>query len=63
MGFAQKVEIHPPSTLKELRWRLLSQNRATLSGLRTISSALLNPGFQSKPWADISQRFQRYSSF
>jgi hypothetical protein len=23
----------------------------------------LNPGFQSKPWADISQRFQRYSIF
>jgi hypothetical protein len=23
--------------------------------------AFLHPGFQSKPWADISQRFQRYS--
>jgi hypothetical protein len=22
----------------------------------------LNPGFQSKPWAGISERFQRYSS-
>ena len=22
-----------------------------------------NPGFQSKPWAEISERFQRYSLF
>ena len=33
------------ATLKELRRRLLT---ATPSGLRTISRAFLNPGFQSK---------------
>ena len=31
------------ATLKELRWRLLPQNRATLSGLRTISSGTFEP--------------------
>jgi hypothetical protein len=48
------------ATLKELRRIYEPQNRATPSGLRTISSNVLSPGFQSKPWADIGQRFQRY---
>ena|SRR5258707_1369616 len=34
---------------------------ATLSGLREIYSGDDDPGFQSKPWAEISERFQRYS--
>ena len=51
------------ATLKGLR--RMSRNReavATPSGLRRVY--LLrddDPGFQSKPWAEISQRFQRYS--
>jgi hypothetical protein len=31
-------------------------------GCEQSPRALLNPGFQSKPWADISERFQRTSS-
>jgi len=34
-----------------------------LQGCEQSPRAFLNPGFQSKPWADISQRFQRYSMF
>jgi hypothetical protein len=34
---------------------------ATLSGLRQSPEAFSNPEFQSKPWAEISQRFQRTS--
>lgn len=33
---------------------------ATLSELRRMIPALLNPGFQNKPWAEIGERFQRY---
>jgi hypothetical protein len=46
--------------MKELR-RRYDRETATLSGLRRISFGILTPGFQGKPWADISQRFQRYS--
>jgi hypothetical protein len=34
-----------------------------LQGCKLSHRAFLNPGFQSKPWADISQRFQRYKIF
>src|SRR6266496_3293872 len=34
---------------------------ATPSGLRRKQTCTLFPGFQSKPWAGISQRFQRYA--
>jgi hypothetical protein len=34
---------------------------ATLS--ERLRMRCLYPGFQSKPWAGISQRFQRYSLF
>jgi hypothetical protein len=32
-----------------------------LQGCEQFPRALLDPGFQSKPWADIGQRLQRYS--
>ncbi|HYJ89430.1 MAG TPA: hypothetical protein VEW46_25435, partial [Pyrinomonadaceae bacterium] len=36
---------------------------ATPSELRRISWNVLNPGFQSQPWAGIRERFQRYWSY
>ena len=45
------------ATLKELR--RYAQPVATPSELRRISEGFLNPGFQSKPWAGIGERFQR----
>ncbi len=48
------------ATLKELRRRPLNRKTvATPSELRRNKCALLSPGFQSKPWAEICQRFQR----
>jgi hypothetical protein len=50
------------ATLKELRQRLLTAKpRNPFQGCEEFLGAFLNPGFQSKPWADIGQRFQRYS--
>jgi len=50
------------ATLKELRWRLLTAKpRNPFQGCEQSLLVFLNPGFQSKPWADIGQRFQRYS--
>src|SRR5258706_238477 len=43
--------------------RLLPQNLATSFRVANNLGGHLHPGFQSKPWADISQRFQRYSIF
>ena len=40
-------------------------NRKTaqpLQGCEESPRAFLDPGFQSKPWAGIGERFQRYSS-
>jgi hypothetical protein len=49
------------ATLKGLRDR---RRIATLSQLlqscEESLAPLLTPGFQSKPWAEIGQRFQRY---
>jgi hypothetical protein len=47
------------ATLKELRRPSLTANHR--NSFR-VAKNLLNPGFQSKPWAGISERFQRYSS-
>ena len=54
-------EVHclEDATLKELRRRSRTQPAATPSELQESLQARLNPGFQSKPWAEISQRFQR----
>src|SRR5258705_1807128 len=50
------------ATLKELRRALVNRKAAQLlQGCEQTPRAFLNPGFQSKPWAGISQRFQRYS--
>jgi hypothetical protein len=52
------------ATLKELRRRLVDREAAQpLQGCEKFPRAFLNPGFRSKPWADIRQRFQRYSIF
>ena len=57
------MDLEVVATLKGLR-RCLSNRKpvATPSGLRKIFWGILFPGFQSKPWAGISQRFQRYVS-
>jgi hypothetical protein len=47
------------ATLKELRRWLAHQTVATPSELRRISRDTFDPGFQSNPWAEISERFQR----
>jgi hypothetical protein len=48
------------ATLKELRRHSQPAKAvATPSELRKSPADLLNPGFQSKPWAGISERFQR----
>jgi hypothetical protein len=50
------------ATLKELRRRLLTAKpRNPFKGCEQSPRAFLNPGFQSKPWAGIGERFQRYS--
>jgi hypothetical protein len=59
-GFALKpgikrIPIPKDATLKGLRRR--SHQPQTPSELRRLSCALLNPGFQSKPWPGICQRF------
>jgi hypothetical protein len=49
--------------MKGLRRRPLHRNPvATLSELRQNKCEPYPPGFQSKPWAKISQRFQRKGS-
>jgi hypothetical protein len=49
--------------LKELRRRLLTARPCNpFRGRKQSPRPFLNPGFQSKPWADIGQRFQRYST-
>jgi len=51
------------ATLKALRWvaTVLSSfiHDATPSEVATNEECHLDPGFQSKPWAEISERFQR----
>jgi len=48
------------ATLKELRsFCKSSRGDATLSELRLQEIQSMFPGFQSKPWAGISERFQR----
>jgi hypothetical protein len=43
------------ATLNELRWCLLPRNRATLSGLRTISSSTLEAqGFKANPGLELA---------
>jgi hypothetical protein len=48
------------ATLKGLRHRSAIAPAATPSELRRILRGISNPGFQGKPWAEISERFQRY---
>ena len=48
------------ATLKELRLRVNRNTSQPLRGCEQSPRTFLNPGFQSKPWADVSQRFQRY---
>jgi len=40
---------------------LTAKLRNPFQGCEQSPRAFLNPGFQSKPWAGIGQRFQRYS--
>jgi hypothetical protein len=50
------------ATLKGLRG--VAVNKRRRNSLRVAKNLLrdsLNPGFQSKPWAGIGERFQRYS--
>jgi hypothetical protein len=48
------------ATLKGLRLACQIQKRRNSFRVATnLSRASLHPGFQSKPWAGISQRFQR----
>jgi hypothetical protein len=49
------------ATLKELRRRLLTTKPQPLQGCEQSPQVFLHPGFQGKPWADISERFQRYT--
>ena len=48
---------------EELRRRLFTAKPRNPFRVANKLSGILSPGFQSKPWADISQRFQRYSIF
>jgi len=51
------------ATLKELRRHSRTPKQSQLlQSCEKSFAGLLNPGFQSQPWAGISQRFQRYSS-
>jgi hypothetical protein len=51
------------ATRKGLRRPSRNRNRvATPSELRRNKMCILLPGFQSKPWAKISERFQRFLS-
>jgi len=48
-------------TLKELRWRVLHLKQSQLlQSCDEPEYSILNPGFQSKPWAEICERFQRF---
>jgi len=49
------------ATLKELGRRLLTAKPRNPFRVANNLRASLHPGFQSKPWADSGQRFQRYS--
>jgi hypothetical protein len=50
-------------TLKELRHgRWIANPSQLLQSCEESVQAFLSPGFQSKPWAGISQRFQRFES-
>jgi len=50
------------ATLKELRQRSQAKQSQLPHSCRKIYCWLHYPGFQSKPWAGISERFQRHSS-
>ena len=48
------------ATLKELLRRSQTAKQSQLlQSCEESLAGLLNPGFQSKPWAEISERFQR----
>jgi hypothetical protein len=50
----------PAVTLKELRRRsLIGEPAQLLQSCEESFQGISNPGFQGKPWAGISQRFQR----
>jgi hypothetical protein len=58
----ERIPFLEGATLKELRRRLLTAKlHNPFRVANKLLEAFLHPGFQSKPWADISQRFQRYS--
>jgi hypothetical protein len=50
------------ATLKELRRHSQAEDQPQLlQSCERVLAGLLSPGFQSKPWAGISERFQRCS--
>ena len=60
--WVQKCKKKLFATLKGLRGFAVNNAGATPSGLRLLELGTIFPGFQSKPRAEISQRFQRYDS-
>jgi len=57
----QHISFLEGATLKKLRRVCYYKTSQPLQGCEQFLLAFLNPGFQSKPWADIGERFQRYS--
>jgi hypothetical protein len=58
----RKTSIHfPGQTLKGLRLSIIAKGVATPSELRKISCGFFDPRVSKKPWAEIGERFQRYT--